>query len=270
MVHHPSPPAGAAGTTSGRRSSPVGTTRRALRTAVVWAVLRDALEHRSAAAGRAALDVLDAGGGTGGFAVPVAELGHRVIVVDPSPDALAALERRVAEAGVGELVRAVQGDTATLPDLLAPASVDVALCHGVLEHVEDPAAALAAVLGCLRPAATVSVLAANRYALVLARAVAGHLAEARHALLDPAGRWGSADPMPRRFDEAALVALLTGAGLAVSAVHGVRIFTDLVPGPLVDGEPGATAALLELEAAAAEHPTLRAIAGQLHLLATRG
>ena len=43
-------------------------------------------------------DVLDIGGGTGGFAVRVAELGHRVPVVDPSPDALASLDRRAREA----------------------------------------------------------------------------------------------------------------------------------------------------------------------------
>ena len=52
--------------------------------------------------GRRAGDVLDIGGGTGGFAVRVAELGHRVTVVDPSPDALAALDRRAAESGVAD------------------------------------------------------------------------------------------------------------------------------------------------------------------------
>ena len=43
------------------------------------------------ATGRDQLDVLDAGGGTGGFAVPLAELGHRVTVVDASPDSLLSL-----------------------------------------------------------------------------------------------------------------------------------------------------------------------------------
>ncbi len=35
-------------------------------------------------------------------------------------------------------------------------------------------------------------------------------------------------------------------------MHGVRVFADLVPGVLVDTEPGAMEALLKLEAAAAE------------------
>ena len=54
--------------------------RTAVRTAVVWEVLRDALAAL-APDGRS-LQVLDVGGGTGGFAVPLAELGHQVTVVD--------------------------------------------------------------------------------------------------------------------------------------------------------------------------------------------
>ena len=78
------------------------------RAVVVWESLREVLDERAKASGRAVLDVLDAGGGTGGLAVPLAELGHHVTVVDPSPDALAGLKRRTAEAGV--TVRALQGD----------------------------------------------------------------------------------------------------------------------------------------------------------------
>ena len=239
--------------------------RSRVRTGVVWDVLRPVLEQRGSA-----LDVLDAGGGTGGFAVPLAELGHNVTVVDPSPDALAALERRVAEAGVAGRVSAGQGDAAGLLDVVAPGSVDLVLCHGVLEHVDDAASAVAAVAGSLRPGGTLSLLVANRNAVVLSRAVAGHFAEARRALADPVGRWGDRDAVPRRFGDVELEQLLSDAGLVVGAAHGVRVFADLVPGALIDREPGAVDARLALEAAAAEHPASRAIATQLHLLATRG
>ncbi|MER7370775.1 SAM-dependent methyltransferase, partial [Nonomuraea wenchangensis] len=47
----------------------------AVRTAVVWDALRSVLAERSEATGREALDIVDAGGGTGGFAVPLAALG---------------------------------------------------------------------------------------------------------------------------------------------------------------------------------------------------
>ncbi|PWS46643.1 SAM-dependent methyltransferase, partial [Streptomyces sp. ZEA17I] len=101
---------------------------------------------------------------------------------------------------------------------------------------------------------------------VLARALAGHFTEARQALTDPAGRWGEGDPVPRRFTADQLSELVSGAGLDVGAVHGVRVFADLVPGVLVDTEPGAVDALLKLEAAAAELPAFHSVATQLHVL----
>ncbi|MGH3342858.1 MAG: methyltransferase domain-containing protein [Carbonactinosporaceae bacterium] len=241
-----------------------------VRTAVVWKVLRQALADRAEVAGRGALDILDAGGGTGGFAVPLAELGHAVTVVDPSPDALAALERRAADTGVTARVRAIQGDASGLLDVVDPRSADVALCHGVLEMVDDPAEALASLARVLRVPGTLSVLVANRNAVVLSRAVAGHFDDARHALADAAGRWGAGDPMPRRFDAGEINDLADRAGLSVGPVHGVRVFSDLAPGATVDGEPGALDALLALEFAAAEHPAFRAVATQLHVLAWSG
>ncbi|WP_046775241.1 methyltransferase [Streptomyces yangpuensis] len=240
--------------------------RASLRTAVVWEVLKEALDRRVKATGRDVLDVLDTGGGTGKFAVPVAHLGHRVTVVDPSPNALFGLERRVSEAGVADLVRGVQGDAQGLLDVVERGAYDVVLCHGVLEYVDDPAEGVANAVAALRPGGTLSLLAAGLGGAVLARALAGHFTEARNALTDPAGRWGSGDPVPRRFTAEQLSELVAGAGLSVGAVHGVRIFADLVPGVLVDTEPGAVEALLRLEEAAAELPSFHAVATQLHVL----
>lgn len=230
--------------------------RVAARTAVVWETLRPILE-----AGRP-LDVLDIGGGTGGFAVPVAELGHRVTVVDPSPDALAALGRRARELGVD--VAARQGDLSTLLDVTGSDSADLVLCHGVLEVVPDPAAALRTLREVIRTRGTLSLLVAQRNAAVFARAMAGHFVQAR-ALLDesaPVGRAG------RPFTADQALALLGDAGFEVSSLHGVRVFADLVPGSLLDLEPGATAALIELEQAVAERPDYLPLATQLHLVGT--
>ncbi|MBH5334408.1 methyltransferase domain-containing protein [Streptomyces pactum] len=246
--------------------------RASLRTAVVWEVLKEALDRRAKTAGTAGgvLDVLDTGGGTGNFAVPVARLGHRVTVVDPSPNALFALERRVAEAGVADRVRGVQGDAHGLFDVVEPAGYDVVLCHGVLEYVDDPAEGVRNAVAALRPEGTLSLLAAGLGGAVLARALAGHFTEARHALTDAAGRWGEADPVPHRFTAEQLTGWVTEAGLEVGAVHGVRVFSDLVPGVLVDTEPGALEALLQLESAVAELPAFHSVATQLHVLADRG
>ncbi|WP_374196275.1 class I SAM-dependent methyltransferase [Streptomyces sp. ISL-10] len=246
--------------------TPPRPSRASLRTAVVWEVLRDAIDRRVKAAGVDSLDVLDTGGGTGKFAVPVARLGHRVTVVDPSPNALFALERRAAEAGVADRVRGVQGDIHGVFDVVDRGSFDAVLCHGVLEYVDDPAEGVRNAVDALRPGGAISLLAAGLGGAVLARALAGHFSEARQALADPDGRWGAGDPVPRRFTAEQLTELVAGAGVEVSAVHGVRIFADLVPGVLVDTEPGALEALLKLEEAAAELAAFHSVATQLHVL----
>lgn len=261
-------------TARARRWALRGDPRSAIRTAVVWEVLDALVAERAQAAGRPVLDVVDVGGGTGGFAVPLAELGHRVTVVDPSPDALAALRRRAVDAGVADRVRAEQGDAGALTTVLGSGVADLVLCHGVLEYVDDPHAALHDALDALRPDGLLSLLVAQRLGALFARALSGRFAEARRILDDPAGRGGDTDPLPRRFDEASLRALLADGttDVEVRVVHGVRLFTDLLPGALVDGDPEAAQALLDLERAAGEHPdsaVLAAIAAQLHLVVQR-
>jgi SAM-dependent methyltransferase len=230
------------------------------RTAVVWAALTAELERQ----GGRELAVVDVGGGTGGFAVPLARAGHRVTVVDPSPDALAALTRRAAEAGVPDLVTAVQGDGDRLADLVPLGAADLVLCHSLLELVDDPAEVLRAVAGALRPGGAVSVLVAGQAHAVLARAMSGHLDAAMAVLATPEGRSGPADPLPRRFGAATMAALLTGAGLVLEEIHGVRVLADLVPAAVADADP---ATLLALEARLSARPPYRDIAAQLHLFA---
>lgn len=241
------------------------------RTAGVWDGIATCVRQLQDRAGRAQLDVLDLGGGTGGLAVALAARGHRVLVVDPSPDALAALERRAAEAGVGDHVRSVQGDAATLGELVGPAAADLVCCHEVLEYVEDPADAVAAVVRAVRPGGVVSLLAAQRSAAVVARALLGRFAEAAQVLDDRDGRWGATDPLPRRFDAAALVAMVEAVGLDVRHVQGVRLFSDLVPEALLEGEES-RAALTDLERRIGDGALgaqLVALATQLHVLAER-
>src|SRR4051794_13187640 len=235
------------------------------RSALVWDTLQRVVATRAGQAGRAALDIVDVGGGTGGFAVPFAALGHNVTVVDPSPDALAGAQRRAAERQ-GRLA-AVQGDADGLDHLVGEGAADLVICHSVLEYVDEPAAAMAAIARVLRPDATVSVLAANAVSAVLHRALAGRYEQARDLLaaLDGAGE-ASADGR-RRYTLAGLTALIEGAGLRAGEAYGVRVFAGLLPA--ADPDPGAAAALAALEDAAAAYPALRDIAARLHVLGHR-
>jgi SAM-dependent methyltransferase len=235
--------------------------RQSVRTGVVWTAVSGLLAESDGAA-----RIVDIGGGTGGFAVPLAQLGHRVEVIDPSPDALAALDRRASEAGVADRVTGQQGDLADLAALVDEA--DLVLCHGVLDVVDDPAAGLATIASVLRPGGHLSLLVAQRHAAVVARAMAGHFQAARDLLDDPSGG-RVAGRSGHRFTLEELSPLLDAAGLLATTIHGVRVFADLVPGSLVDLEPGATAALVELESAVATRAEYLPLATQLHVLATR-
>lgn len=234
--------------------------------AIVWSVLRGELDRR-AGEGAGALGVLDVGGGSGVFAVPLAELGHEVTVVDPSADALATLERRASDAGVAARVTGIQGDVDQLTDVVGSGRFDLVLCHRLLEVVDDPDTAVTTLVAAMSPTGRLSVLTANRAATVIARAVAGHPAQALRALTDPSGRWGDADGAKRRFDTASLAGLLSTAGLTVHALHGAGVVADLLPGAVLDGVPGAAEALRDLERTVSTIPPYRDVATHLHVLA---
>lgn len=240
-----------------------------IRTATVWEAVGRIVATRQKDLGRT-LRVLDLGGGSGGFAVPLAERGHHVTVVDPSPDALASLSRRVGEAGVADRITALQGDASTLAQSsLEPA--DLVTCHGVLEYVDDAPCTLHDVAQALAPGGILSLLLAQRLAAVLSRALSGQFAAAQQALISEDGRWGESDPLPRRFDADQVREMLNAAGLRAQESHGVRVFTDLVPSAYLDSDPD-RAALLALEQAVNDHPRygfLNHLGAGLHVLAVR-
>ena len=113
---------------------------------------------------------------------------------------------------------------------------------------------------------------AGRLAVVLAKAIAGEVRQAREALTSPDGRWGKTDPLPRRFDVEGLVALLDATGFTLVQVHGVRVFADLVPPTALDSASDREA-LTELERAVATHPqyaeALGGLGAGLHAIAQR-
>jgi SAM-dependent methyltransferase len=204
------------------------------------------------------LDLVDLGGGTGGVAIPLAERGHQVTVVDPSPDALASLKRRATEAGVTERIRRVQGDAADLGRLFPAGETDAVICHRVLDVVESPADALTAMGELLRPGGALSLLVALRHSLVLTQALAGHLALARRSYADST-----------RPDYAQVMALVEEAGFTVVSSHGIGAIADHVPERLVEAEPGAYEELAALEAEISQDPAFRALAPSVHIFAQR-
>jgi SAM-dependent methyltransferase len=230
----------------------------AARGGLVEQLLADAV--RSSLPGTA---VLDCGGGSGRFAVPLAVAGATVTVVDISVDALATLRRRSVEAGVSAQIVPVQGDVEALAEVVPAESFDLVLAHGILEVVDPLAAAFAGIAATLRPGGVLSILVSNPVAVVLGRALAGDLTGAERELA-----WLDADSTPERPSPPAVQRLCAEHGLVVEQLHGIGVFRDLVPGAALD-LPGASDALARLEDACAQRSPFAEIAARVHVLARR-
>ncbi|HET8590676.1 MAG TPA: methyltransferase domain-containing protein [Nakamurella sp.] len=204
--------------------------------------------------------VVDVGGGSGTRAVPLAQRGCTVLVVDASTDALASLARRAAEAGVSDRVSGLQGDADQVAAMLPAGSADLVLYHHVVQAVDDPARALAAAAAVLRPGGRISVLVAGRLSAVLGHALAGRFGAAAAMLAGDPG-------LDRRYDVPALRTLLERAGFTVESITGIGVVTGLAAatGRAVSADEPA---LAELEQAMGTHPVLGQVAGDLHAVGT--
>jgi S-adenosylmethionine-dependent methyltransferase len=177
------------------------------------------------------MSILDAGAGTGSYALPLARQGHRVCLLDFSGEMLAAAQRNASDEDPGMLehLKFRQARAQDVPALFGPDCFDLVLCHTLLEYVPDPRDLLQALAHVLKPGGLLSLLAVNPHSDALRWAlVKGCLEEARAAL----GQTRSATTLfgvNRHVYAAAQVEeILAHLGMETVAAYGVRIFADYV------------------------------------------
>ncbi|MBS1251196.1 MAG: tRNA 5-carboxymethoxyuridine methyltransferase [Anaerolineales bacterium] len=197
--------------------------------------------------------ILDAGAGTGGLGIRLAQRGHRIYLLDLAGEMLELAGERAERAGLTDQIECHRGRVEELPDLFAPETFDAVICHTLIEYVPAPATAVKTMAGRLRPGGIFSLAFVNRYADTLRLALSkGQLTAAREALTagtSPADLFG----VPRQtFDSETIRDMLTEAGLDIIAEYGVRIFADYLAGDDWKTDPVAFEALVDLEAAAAD------------------
>jgi ubiquinone/menaquinone biosynthesis C-methylase UbiE len=105
-------------------------------------------------AGRAALDVLDAGCGTGFLSLELATRGHRVTGIDFAPEMLAEARRKAV--GRGAVIRFEEADAEQLP--FAAGSFDLVISRHVLWTLPHPEAAIDEWIRVLRPRGRLAVI----------------------------------------------------------------------------------------------------------------
>jgi S-adenosylmethionine-dependent methyltransferase len=230
------------------------TTRGRVRRELVLERLREAIPPPPAS-------VLDVGGGSGAIAIPLAQLGYRVTLLDPSNGMRDVAQKRAADAAAGLTLLA--GGVEALPQI-APGPFDVVCCHAVLLYVDDPQSALRAMRTVARTGAVLSLLEKNRDALAVRPGLRGDYDEALRVLDDPVATGNLGIPN-RSSGLAEWFEWLAAAGWRVDSWAGIRFFSDLAPDDLDDA---AFAALLDLERAAGRREPYRSVARLVHIGAT--
>src|SRR6266542_1921822 len=204
--------------------------------------------------------VLDAGGGTGAFAIPLAERGYDVTILDQSEEWLSEAERGAGESGAR--LHAVHGNVEDAPEL-TPGPFDAILCHTVLIYAERLAEVLRALRTVASPGAVLSSLEKNRHALAVRPAREGDYAEALRVMDDPwaSGRLGVRN---RALTSGELRGAMVATGWLPTGWAGIRVFSDGAP-EVVD--PATFETLRELDREAAVREPDRRFGRLLHVMA---
>jgi SAM-dependent methyltransferase len=244
-------------------SSPLGK----LRDELAWHWLAEALQGSSGA-----LNVVDVGCGPGLLGLRLAEAGHRVCLLDPSPNMLA-LARARAEMlprVVRERLRYCQADLEEFASSGANAPFDLVLAHVVVEYLPSPDAALSSLAALLRPGGLLSLVFANRDAEPLRRALLRRQAEEVRAAL-------TADLFPeqlfglqrRMLAPVWVQEQLELMGMAVVAEHGIRVFADYLLDDESESKRSNLTAIYGLELEAADLFPWKYVARYVHTLSRR-
>lgn len=216
--------------------------------------------------------ILDAGGGTGTFAVKLAQMGYRLVLTDVSDGMLAQARRKVADFGLEDRISIVPADVCAMPEL-EDGQFALALCEGdPLSYCEDAEAGARELARVVRPGGFVIASVDNRPATLKQlteeqgqQAVEGLLAEGRMFVpheqeeLSFVGHSFTAHELRNLFER---------VGLTVE-----RLIGKLVIAPRLScyrsENPAIQDWLLDLELTYSEDPAYIPLAGHLEIVGRR-
>ena len=212
--------------------------------------------------------VLDAGGGTGKWAIPIAERGLKVIIYDISQEMLNVALRKAKEHGLKDRIRVRQGDICNID--FPGNHFDFALAEGdPISYCSDPDKAVGELyrvlkLGCYIAAGVDSLLRIIRHAVGLR-----HDVDAAFRILREkrfyAARWGF---HCWAFTPKDLKQLFSKHGFSVVKMVGKPVVFFREAEALLQ-EPEKTKKLLELELALCEEESIIGYGGHLHIVARK-
>ncbi|RLI13436.1 hypothetical protein DRO33_01350 [Candidatus Bathyarchaeota archaeon] len=236
-----------------------------------WSVLYDGLtwEHVRTCLPEEGL-VLDAGGGTGKWAIRMAnsEPGLSIVLLDISRDMLLVARGKLAREGLEGRVWLVEADICAMP--FRPGVFDFALAEwDPISYCDDPEEAVRELNRVLKPGSYVQAGVDSLFAIVRRLMREGRIDEAEEVLRE--GRftsgWGFRWWV---FTPRSLRELFEGAGFEVVRVSGKPVlspWSEKLKEALRDEEKARKA--LELELSACGEPSIAGVGSHLHVVARK-
>ncbi len=240
-----------------------------VRYAVVAAVLDRHI--RELTDGSRPLRILDLGGADGSDSVRLAMAGHEVTIVDYSEAMLELAVQRARGSEAQDRLRVVVGSVEELASgRTTGPGFDLALCHFVIQYVDDPDGVVDTVAKSVRPGGLVSLIAPNPASDVLAKAIRDVDPTTALQLLDAVMvRTETFDQEVARIGVDQGCRLLEAAGCSVVGRYGSRAVIDLIADDAAKRDPERYAAIERLEIAVCDRSPYRDVARAWQLVARR-
>jgi S-adenosylmethionine-dependent methyltransferase len=173
------------------------------------------------------LRILDAGGGSGYDALPLAREGHRIDLVDYSEAMLKAARTGAEREGLQENIRFYQVDVSILDQLFPQPAFDAVVCHNVLQFVGDVPSLLSVLSHSLTSGGILSLVSPNRYSMPYRNAFLDKdLDEAFRQIGSRNFRNMIFNTVVTEYSVEEIRDMLPTAGLEYVAHYGIRCFAD--------------------------------------------
>ena len=126
--------------------------------------------------------ILDIGGGTGRWAIPLAKMGYKVVLMDISRGMLEVARRKAEAEGLLDRIEIVKADARSMP-MFPDHSFDMAIAQGdVLSYCQDPESVAREALRVLKPGGHFIASVDNKFYLLRGALSKGDFLKASEAL----------------------------------------------------------------------------------------